>query len=198
MFRLIVFLFWLFGSSHALAQVADEERTLLFGYDSGIVQINRETSFFFDVSDGVSDGCWLTAPRVLSMAQREFLDAGYTNIAEEYGFGVTIRLGAIGYETVQSQCAVHVSFEVGISDVDRLPFDQSEWFLVSEKTSFQNGALLTGPKAGMSSRINEAFAGYIDEFIVYIQQEKNRLNNTVLERNFNDVAKAELLNSVSQ
>lgn len=178
------------------AQDTPAEPTFLLGHDIGIASISTDTKFFFIISDRVSDGCWLNADRALSMAKREFLDAGYTNIVEEYPFGVIVRMSVTGYATTDYQCAVYVDFDIGITDTDRRTFDQHEWYIVSEKSSFELGAILTGPKTDMSDRINESFAGYIDEFIVSIQQEKNRLRQVIHEQSVSDESKAEFLNSV--
>ncbi|WP_341368956.1 hypothetical protein [Yoonia sp. BS5-3] len=183
-------------STTVWAQSTPVEPTFLFGHDIGIASISADTNFFFVVSDRVSDGCWLNADRALSMAKREFLDAGYTNIVEEYPFGVIVRMSATGYATSEYQCAAYVDFDIGITDTDRRTFDLNEWVIVSEKSSFELGAILTGPKTDMSDRINDTFAGYIDEFIVNIQQEKNRLRQAIYEQSVGDEAKAEFLNSV--
>jgi hypothetical protein len=179
----------------AASQEKNEPAPFLYGHDLGITNINPETRIYFALYDGVRDGCWLNPERTVSLAKREFLDAGYTNITEEYGFGVAVRLEAIGYETSPSQCAVHVSFNVGITDGDRREYNDTIWLSFSEKTSFQLGSLLTGPKRDMSMRITEKFAGNIDEFIVHIQQEKNRLEAELLSQDVSEEARASFLNT---
>lgn len=196
--RLIVVFLLIFLSTSAFPQGGEREANILFGYDANVATINSDTKFFFVLSDQVTDGCWLTANRAVSMAKREFLDAGYTNIAEEYSFGVTVRMSVIGYSISDYQCAAYVDFEIGVTDTDQMGFVISEWYTVSERSVFELGALLTGPKTSFSDRINDTFAGYIDEFIVSIQQEKNRLRQAILETEATDAAKAEFLNAVSR
>ncbi|SFR33697.1 hypothetical protein SAMN04488005_0537 [Yoonia tamlensis] len=182
----------------AFAEESELEQAILFGHDLGIAQISETTEFFFILSDNVSDGCWLTPERAISSAKREFLDAGYPNIVEEFPFGVIVRISANGYETSSNTCAVNVGLRIGIVDHDRRIFGHSEWHSFTEKNSFRLGSLLTGPKSDMSTRINEQLEGYVDEFIVEIQLSKNRLMEAIWENEASELGKSELLNAIPQ
>jgi len=170
----------------------------VFGHDLGLAQISSDTNFFVETSDRVSDGCWLNSARTTSMIKRELVDAGFVNIVDEYSFGVTIRISAMGYETNDFDCAVYTELEVGITDTDQRDFEESVWTLFKEKEAFESGSLMTGAKSEMSERILSNFEGYIDELIVAIQISKNRLRNEILEFDTTDQAKAELLNVISR
>ena len=154
------------------------QNSYLFGVDLDFATINSDTPVSVHVSDEVTGGCWLTADAARPKVKRELLDAGFVNLRDEDEIAaLTIGVSVTGYAatTRRDSCAVAPNMQVSRISWDRYEADDHVWTSITEEIVFQASAIMTGPKSGMSGRINAQIAHYIDEFIVALHEEKQLL-----------------------
>ena len=189
-FPLIVLVF----SSQLSAEEHSPNR-FIYSSDSGIVNIDQDTKFGIEVVDDVSDGCWLNVNSSKSRVERVLVSSGYSNIVAESA-SITIRLNSMGYSISNGTCVVVATFDVYAFDFDYFSILDVNWIYSNQQNVFSRTVLLSGPKQNMSQRILDHFSSSIDEFIVFVQTEKNDAMSQVIDANASDESKARILNAI--
>ena len=148
--------------------------------DLGWLAVNRYPKAKIAVDDQVTDGCWLTAQQARSTVELEAIRAGYELSDEDTGIKVLV--SAMGYATSKYNCSV-------VAMVDVYIFDAKEWntgdyriLSLSDRKIWNDTYLLTGPKRGMSARVNDQLVASFREFLVEREHAKNNVRDQILKQ----------------
>ena len=175
-----------------------QSSSFLFGVDVDFARVGPDTPVSVHVSDEVTGGCWLTADAAKAKVKRELLDAGFVNLRDDDEIAtMEIYLSVLGWalEPSRHSCAVAPFMRVFLSSRDRYDAGDHVWMSFRSKVIFMSSSIMTGPRSGMSERINAQIASYIDEFIVALHEEKQRLAEQVYTIDIPNTHKTEILNA---
>jgi hypothetical protein len=136
--------------------------------------------FKIEISDQVSDGCWISLSQTETAVELELNRSGFEVVSEDTPFASTIILNAIGYDD-GTGCAVYTEFTV--NSLDSSDFGRGGRTITSLFFSelYTTGNLMTGPKNGMSNRIKDAFQSHTQEFLVFMNKAVRDIEEKVLD-----------------
>jgi len=139
--------------------------------DFGILQLRQWNVIRLILADQVDDGCWTTTRQTKTAAEIELIRSNI-DVIENSGDGFLapkLFVGAIGFETREGSCAVYVETQAFVWDVEKKEVENQTMSGIWERSLWSTGSLLSGPKDGMSERVQSAITSQVQEFLVFLE-----------------------------